>query len=68
MIIVQQVSKGLDIQGFAIINTNNKESYLIEYCDFDLCMKIGHPFTMTKVYPKYGPCDFQFGKIIKTYE
>lgn len=68
MIILQQVSKGLNIQGFATINTNNEESFLITYCDFELCMKTNSPVIITQIYPKYGPCDFQFGKIIATYE
>lgn len=68
MIIVQQVFNGPDIRGFATINTNNKESFLITYCDFNLSMRLNEPIIMTQIYPKYGPCGFHFGKIIATYE
>lgn len=68
MIIVQQVFNGPDIRGFATINTNNDESFLITYCDFNLSKKLNRVVIMTQIYPKYGPCGFHFGKIIATYE
>lgn len=68
MIIVQRAYKSIDIQGIAIINTDNDESFLIQYYDFDLCMRAGRVVILTAVYPRYGPCDFELGPIMATYE
>lgn len=67
MIIIQQVFNGPDIRGFATIDTN-KDSFLITYCDWELCMKLKYPVIITQSYLKSVPCGFQFGKIITTYE
>lgn len=68
MIIIQQVFNGHNMRGFATINTNNKESFLITYCDWELCMKLGHPVMIKQVYSYNEPCPFHFGAIMETYE
>lgn len=69
MITIQQVWCGQNIRGYATIDSNNKDTFWITYIDWDLVQKTGKPIMFRNMpFPRYGPCWFEFGEIIETYD